>query len=459
MSGPIGDAKSGGSVGTLPPPQEQKTSGCPNDPSQNATPPKSGVAGLSCPAVSTLPDVQPATDPFGTNVSGANAQNQDAMCYVQPAQTLPASVVPAALIANCRDVDDAVEVLKGLTSRKQQAYAAEVLNLALLRFRDAGHVNKLVEAVRGNSVLRAMVVERILRRAAELESSSTPENRDRLDGPHHKACAYVLAALKGMQGEELGALVAQKLSAKEGEWLAKTLDVRNPAGINGLLSNARHQILSALNGVPRTDTTGAVVQTLYLQLLPEDTITYCPALAASLATALGRELYPRSAVAAASEKNRLQAFLQRPEGAALMLTGTEERRQRVFCALQKYNFTVETFARHRKPWVTEPTFAHALAEGLVSADAPDRVALVQHIGEILATGPGNQVRVVWVRQENQPCGQNGGDAGHHRQSHPGRSPATNEQPMGKFRSCQSHRCEEDGRRQHQCRRSHPFQYA
>src|SRR5262245_25327669 len=395
MSGPIGDAKSGGSVGTLPPPQEQKTSGCPNDPSQNATPPKSGVAGLSCPAVSTLPDVQPATDPFGTNVSGANAQNQDAMCYVQPAQTLPASVVPAALIANCRDVDDAVEVLKGLTSRKQQAYAAEVLHIALLGCRDAGHVNKLVEAVRGNSVLRAMVVERILRRAAELESSSTPENRDRLDGPHHKACAYVLAALKGMQGEELGALVAQKLSAKEGEWLAKTLDVRNPAGINGLLSNARHQILSALNGVPRTDTTGAVVQTLYLQLLPEDTITYCPALAASLATALGREFHPQPAVAAASERNRLQAFLQKREGAALMLTGTEERRQRVAGALQKYNFTVETFEHHSGPWVTEPTFARALSEGLVPADAPDRAALVGHIGEILATEQGHEIRFGW----------------------------------------------------------------
>src|SRR5262249_52800573 len=90
---------------------------------------------------------------------------------------------------------------------------------------------------------------------------------------------------------------------------------------------ARHQILSALNGVPRTDTTGAVGQTLYLQLLPEDTITYCPALHASLATALGREVHPESAVAAASERNRLQAFLQKREGAALMLTGTEERRQ------------------------------------------------------------------------------------------------------------------------------------
>ena len=94
-----------------------------------------------------------------------------------------------------------------------------------------------------------------------------------------------------MHGEELGALIAQKLSPKEGEWLAKTLDVQNPPGVNGLLSKARHQILSALNSVLRTDTTSAVVKTLYLLMLPEDTIIYCPPLAASLATALGASYF------------------------------------------------------------------------------------------------------------------------------------------------------------------------
>ena len=104
MSAPIGDPKSGGGVGTLPPQQEQKTLGRAKDQSQseNVSPPKSGVAGLSCPAVSTLPDAQPATDSFGTKVSGGKAtQNQDGMCHVQPpqppAQTLPTGAVPAAL--------------------------------------------------------------------------------------------------------------------------------------------------------------------------------------------------------------------------------------------------------------------------------------------------------------------------------------------------------------------------
>jgi hypothetical protein len=121
-----------------------------------------------------------------------------------------------------------------------------------------------------------------------------------LDGPHHQACAYVLA-LKDVPEKELGALIAQKLSPKEGELLARTLDVKNPMGLNGILSPVRHQILSALNGVPRTDTTGAVVQTLYLLLLPEDIITYCPALAESLAKALGREFYPQSVRTAAAD--------------------------------------------------------------------------------------------------------------------------------------------------------------
>src|SRR5262245_57081745 len=194
-----------------------------------------------------------------------------------------------------------------------------------------------------------------------------------------------------MHAEELGALIAQKLSPKEGELLAKILDVRS-LGVNGILSQARHQILSALNSVPRTETTGAVVQTLYLLMLPEDTITYCPALAGSLAEALGREFYPKSTTAAATEKRRLQDFLQKREGAALMLTGTEERRQRVLGALQKRNFTVETFSHHSGPWVIEPTFANALAEGIVPADAPDRAALVQRIGEVLATEQGQEIR-------------------------------------------------------------------
>jgi Domain of unknown function (DUF4781) len=411
MSAPIADAKSGRGVGTLPPPQEQTTSGRANDQSENASPPKSGVAGLSCTPVSTLPDAQPATDIFGINVSGANAQNQDVLCSVRPpqppAQTLPASAVqntnakpslsdasPAALITNCHDVDDVVKVLQGLTSPNQRAYAAEVVKLALLRFGDADHVNKLAKAVRDNPALRPIVVERILHRAAELESKGTAENRDTLDGPHHQACAYVLAALKAMDGVALGALIAQKLSPKEGEWLAKTLDVRNPPGMNGILSQARHQILSALNSVPRTDTTSAVVKTLYLLMLPEDTIIYCRPLAESLATALGREFHPQSAVAAASDKGRLQAFLQTPQGAALMLTGTE-RRERVLGALQKQNFTVETFEHHSGPWVTQPTFAHALAEGMIPAEAPDRAALVQHIGEILATEQGQEIRFGW----------------------------------------------------------------
>ena len=308
MPGPVGDARGGDARGgDVEPlfPQEQKASGREESSATTSGPrqPTSGVAGLSCPPVRTLPDVQPAATFFF-----ANAQNQDGVCSAPPprsdAQTLPAvqntnaapslsAASPAALIANCHDVDDVVKVLKGLTGRDQQRYVVDVVNLALRRFGDVDHINNLVEAVKNNPALRPIVVEQLVHRAAELESESTPENRDTLDGPHHQACAYVLAALKAMHGEELGALIAQKLSAKEGEWLAKTLDAQNPSGVNGFLSKARHQLLSALNSVPRTDTTSAFVKTLYLLMSPEDTIIYCPPLAASLATALGREFYPQ----------------------------------------------------------------------------------------------------------------------------------------------------------------------
>src|SRR5262245_59625260 len=270
--------------------------------------PSCGIAGMgSAEPVGHLPDLPPAEPAI---FSGTNAQSQHSVCYVQPAKASLSAASPANLIANCHDVDDVVKVLKGLTSRDQQAYAADVVKLALQRFEYAGHINKLAEAVRDNPALRLIVVEQILHRAAVLESKSTPENRDEPRGPHNQAGAHVLAALKGMPGEELGALIAQKLSPKEVELLAKILDVRNSPGVNGILSQARHQILSALNSVPRTDTTGAVVQTLYLLILPEDTLTYCPPLAGSLAEALGREFYPQpqSVTAAATEKRRLQAF-------------------------------------------------------------------------------------------------------------------------------------------------------
>ena len=416
MPGPIGDAR-GGDVETLVP-QEQKASGrqASSATTSGPTQPTSGVAGLSCPAVLTLPDAQPATTfLFGANVSGPNAQNQDGVCYVQPpgpaAQILPTSAsentnaasslsaaTPAALIANCHDVDDVVKVLGGLTGPDQQHYAVDVVSLALRRFGDVDDIKNLIGAVRNNPRLHRLVVEQVLHRAAELEQKSTPENRDTLDGPHRQACAYVLAALKDMHGEELGALVAQKLLPKEGEWLAKTLDAQNPSGINGFLSKTRHQLLSALNSVPRTETTSAFVKTLYLRILPEDTITYCPPLAASLATALGREFYPQPQLArtAAAEKERLQRFLLDPEGAALMLTGTEDRRQRVLGTLQKYPaFNVKSFEHHNGLWVIEPTFAHALAEGIVPANAPNREALVQRIGEILATEQGQEIRFGW----------------------------------------------------------------
>ena len=335
-------------------PQEQKASGREDHRQQRLDHVSPRLAWPACPALlcARCPTCSPLIPTFSVQSFGANAQNQDGVCSAPPprsdAQTLPAvqntnaapslsAASPAALIANCHDVDDVVKVLKGLTGRDQHHYAVDVVNLALRRFGDVDHINKLAEAVQNNPALRPIVVEQLVHRAAELELKSTPENRDTLDGPHHQACAYVLAALKAMHGEELGALVAQKLSPKEGEWLAKTLDVQNPSGVNGLLSKARHQLLSALNSVPRTDTTSAFVKTLYLLMLPEDTIIYCPPLAASLATALGREFYPQPQLGrtAAAEKARLQAFLQRPEGAALMLTGTQERRQRVLGTLQK----------------------------------------------------------------------------------------------------------------------------
>ncbi len=441
MSPPVG--RSQGSVGALAAdrekPPERKTAGLragkqpagkqpvvKDQRPKKASPPTSGVVGLSCPAVTTLPNAPSLTPNSPANVifSGTNAQDQNGVCSAQPpqfaGQAIPASAAAAtaaapslsftdssALIANWHDVDDAVKVLEGLTGPGQQQEAAYVVNQALLRFGDVGHVKNLIDAVRDNSGLHKLVVEQILHRAAELEAKSTPENRDTLDGPHHQARIYVLATIKAMQGRdaepgheaELGTLIAQKLSPEEGEFLAKILGVENPLDNSTALLEARHRLLSALNNA-HTKTTSAVVQTLYLLMDADDILKY-PPLAESLAAALAHEFCsnlsgkPGFEAAIESAKNRLLPILQSREGDLLMLRGSEERRERILATLQSYNITVETFAHHKGPWVTEPTFAHLLAEGMIPAEAPNRDALVRQMGDILATQQGQQIRFGW----------------------------------------------------------------
>jgi hypothetical protein len=117
-----------------------------------ASPLRSGLAGLSCPAVITLPDVQVTPNsPAAVFLSGANAQDQDGVCAQPPlpaAQTTLSAASPATLIANCHNVDDIVKVLEGLTGPDQQDYATAVVNLALLRFGGLDDIEPLAEAVK-----------------------------------------------------------------------------------------------------------------------------------------------------------------------------------------------------------------------------------------------------------------------------------------------------------------------
>src|SRR5689334_4101333 len=93
MPGPVVSDARGGDVETLIP-QQQSLGTAPE------SRPPSGLAGVSCPAVTTLPPAQPEAVLLGTNVSGAKAQSQDVTCYEQPpqapAKNLPASAVPNA---------------------------------------------------------------------------------------------------------------------------------------------------------------------------------------------------------------------------------------------------------------------------------------------------------------------------------------------------------------------------
>jgi hypothetical protein len=293
---------------------------------------------------------------------------------------------------SAQDIVAELEALKPL-SQDNQIY---LISRAFPASSALATSEELVKALQDKPDIRNVFTKWLLARAVERESKSTPQNRETPGSPHHQAGLFALAALKVMQGhdEELGALITQK--PKDGEFLASALGAQNPLYFeSSLLVDARHQLVSALNSVPRTETIGAIVQTLYLQIRPED-IKNCPALAASLAKALAREFYPQPEFGrtVAAEKDRLQAFLQNSDGRELMLGGSDERKQRVLSALQKYPaaFTVQTFEHYQGPWVLEPKLANALAEGLFPADAPNRKALVAQVGEILATPQGQQLR-------------------------------------------------------------------
>jgi hypothetical protein len=89
MSGPIGDARSG-DVETLFS-QEQKASGQEESSAttSGARQPTSGLAGLSCPPVRTLPDAQPLIPFFSVQTFPARMLRTKTVCVIRSRLGLP----------------------------------------------------------------------------------------------------------------------------------------------------------------------------------------------------------------------------------------------------------------------------------------------------------------------------------------------------------------------------------
>jgi Domain of unknown function (DUF4781) len=293
---------------------------------------------------------------------------------------------------------DLCDALKGL-SKPGQRY---LISCALDRLGVSGS-RDLAQRLQGDADLRGVVAAALLNRAIGLEDRSEGGNGALdTDNPHNYARGYALDALIAMRGDDQG--LGQLLSSmppKRAELFARALGMADEPG---LLAEERNQVLNALNRVPQTKATSAVVQNLYVQTSPDD-IARTPRLADSLARALTREWYPDRAATAApevkqhneearhKEGSRLKNLMETSQGARLLFGGSQVWKQDVLCAVRRFPLiTAQTLAYYRDNPAKWPVITRALAYVLVPADTPDRDAAIERLSDILQTDQGRKFR-------------------------------------------------------------------
>ena len=152
-----------------------------------------------------------------------------------------------------------------------------------------------------------------------------PAGNGSVDDPHSQARAYALDALRAVSGELSQtptdyAPLRQTLEGLGPAAAAQFAQALNPSGPGNrqiINSKAQDRILAAMNAGPHTQTTGAVVQTIFAQTLPS-AFHALPSMQQHMAKALAREWYPDNPIKRIGETNRLAGILAVVQGQHLL---------------------------------------------------------------------------------------------------------------------------------------------
>jgi hypothetical protein len=171
--------------------------------------------------------------------------------------------------------------------------------------------------------IAAVVAESLAAKAAAL--MQRPAGNGSADDPRSQARAYALDALQAVSGELSQAPtdyapLRQTLEGLGPAAAARFVQALHPSGPgNSQIINSRAQdrILAAMNAGPHTQTTGAVVQTIFAQTLPS-AFHALPSMQQHMARALAREWYPDNPIKRIAETTRLAGILAVAQGQQLL---------------------------------------------------------------------------------------------------------------------------------------------
>jgi hypothetical protein len=171
--------------------------------------------------------------------------------------------------------------------------------------------------------IAAVLAESSAAKAAAL--MQRPAGNGLADDPHSQARAYALDALQAVSGDLTQtptdyAPLRQTLEGLGPAAAARFVQALNSSGPGSsriINSKAQDRILAAMNAGPHTQTTGAVVQTIFAQSGPS-AFHALPSMQQHMARALAREWYPDNPIKRIAETDRLAGILAAAQGQQLL---------------------------------------------------------------------------------------------------------------------------------------------
>jgi hypothetical protein len=179
--------------------------------------------------------------------------------------------------------------------------------------------------------IAAVMAESLAAKAAAL--MQCPPGNGSVDDPHSQARAYALDALQAVSGDlsqtprDYAPLrqTLEGLGPAAAARFVQALDPHGPRSSDTINSRAQDRILVAMNAGAHTQTTGAVVQTIFARTSP-GALRALPTMQQHMAKALAREWYPDDPIKRITETNRLAGIFGTDQGQQLLFGGGEDGR-------------------------------------------------------------------------------------------------------------------------------------